>query len=161
MPAANPAIPVRTPEKKRSTSTPARLIASQAVDAVLSKKAHDVTVMDMREVSGVADYFVVCTGDSDLQIRAIADAVRDQVRDRFDERPWHTEGYDHMQWVLVDFVDVVVHVFNAEKRAFYALERLWGDAPVEEVPDTAGGVDVQLLQEKPESRQSAQGHAQE
>ncbi len=138
-------VPHRSAEKKRTTQTPAAELARLAVDGVLSKKAHDVVVMDMRHVSGIADFFIVCTGDSDLQVRAIADATAEQVREATGEKPWHVEGTDHWQWVLVDFVDVVVHVFNPEKRLFYAIERLWGDAPIEEVAETASGADVRLL----------------
>lgn len=123
------------------------MLAVHAVDAALSKKAHDVTVMDMRGVSGVADYFVMCTGDSDLQIRAIADAVDEELREKLGERPWHREGYEHLQWVLLDYVDVVIHIFSREKRAFYELERLWGDAPIELVPEDASGDSVKILQE--------------
>lgn len=123
------------------------MLAIHAVDAVLSKKAHDVTVLDMRGVSGVADYFVMCTGDSDLQIRAIADAVDERLREELGERPWHREGYEHLQWVLLDYVDLVVHIFSQEKRTFYGLERLWGDAPVEQVPEDGSGESVKILQE--------------
>jgi ribosome-associated protein len=104
---------------------------------MLEKKAHNVTVMDMREVSGVADVFVLGTGDSDLQIKAIADAVSDKIREAYSEKPWHTEGYEDRQWVLLDYVDLVVHVFSHEKRSFYDLERLWGDAPSEDVSSEA------------------------
>ncbi|ARA94595.1 MAG: ribosome silencing factor [Bacteroidetes bacterium] len=131
--------------RKRATSTPAHALAAQAVDAVLDKKAVDVVVMDMRDVSGVADFFVICTGESDRQIKAVAEAVREQVREASGELPWHTEGLDHLQWVLLDYVDVVVHVFEAEKRAFYDLERLWGDAPSEPVPEGGRAADIALL----------------
>jgi ribosome-associated protein len=141
--------PARTKDKKRSTPTPARVLAAHAVDAALDKKAHDITVMDMRKVSGIADYFVVCTGDADLQVKAIYEAIEQRLKDQCQERPWHVEGATHRQWVLIDYVDLVVHVFNAEKRAFYDLERLWGDAPKEQVPDDASSsADVTLLQEK-------------
>jgi ribosome-associated protein len=140
--------PARTREKKRTTPTPARILAQHAVDAALDKKAQDITVLDMREVSGVADYFVVCTGGSDLQVKAISDAVEERIKKQCNERPWHTEGYEHRQWVLLDYVDLVVHVFSTEKRAFYDLERLWGDAPIEQVADEAtSSDDVALLQD--------------
>lgn len=140
--------PDRTATRNRATRNPARLLAAHAVDAVLEKKGHDVVVMDMRQVSGVADYFVICTGDSDLQIRAIVDAVEARLKAECGERPWHREGREHLQWVLLDYVDLVVHVFNPERREFYSLERLWGDAPNEHVPDDASAADVALLQEK-------------
>lgn len=132
---------------KRDARTPSRELAYHAVDAVLSKKAYDVAVMDMREVSGVAEYFVIASGGSDLQIKAISDAVQEQVEERCGERPWHTEGVEHRRWVLLDYVDLVVHIFNEEKRAFYDLERLWGDAPIETVSgESASADEVSLLQ---------------
>lgn len=139
--------PARTRDKKRKTQTPARELAAHAVDAALDKKAQGITVLDMREVSGVADYFVVCSADTDLQVKAIFEAVEERIRERCDERPWHREGVEHRQWVLLDYVDLVVHIFTTEKRSFYSLERLWGDAPAEEVPETASSsADVKLLQ---------------
>lgn len=140
-------IPARTKAKKRSTATPARELAAHAVDAALDKKAHDLTVLDMRGVSGVADYFVIATGDSDLHIKAIVDGIEMRLREQSAERPWHVEGREHRQWVLMDYVDLVVHVFDRERRAFYDLERLWGDAPMEHVPDDAdSSAAVKLLQ---------------
>lgn len=135
------------PEKKRSTPTPARELAALVVEAMQSKKAVDVTVVDLREVSGVTDYFVIGTGESDLQVRAIAEAVRELVKERTGERAWKREGTQHNQWVLLDYVDVVAHVFDRERRAYYDLERLWGDAPSEHVADDA--TEVALLKPKP------------
>ncbi len=137
--------------RKRSSQNPAHVLAAHAVDAMIDKKAHDITVMDMRQVSGVADYFVICTGDSDLQIKAVADAIRERIREQCDERPWHTEGTNHRQWVLLDYVDVVAHIFTQDKRQFYDLERLWGDAPSEDVADDASSIDVELLQKAAET----------
>ena len=130
--------PDGTRPKKRSSSTPAQELIDHAVEAALSKKATDVVVMDLRPVDGPAEFFVLCTGTSDLQIKAIADAVDEQIREEVGERPWHVEGYAHKQWVLLDYVDVVVHVFDAERRAYYNLERLWADAEVYRVEDEAG-----------------------
>lgn len=132
--------------KQRATRNPAHVLAAHAVDAMVDKKARDVTVMDMRQVSGVADYFIIGTGDSDLQIKAVADAIRERIREQCAERPWHTEGTNSWQWVLLDYVDVVAHIFSAEKREFYSLERLWGDAPREEVAEEGASTDVELLQ---------------
>ncbi len=116
-----------------------------AVDAVLSKKGREIVVLDVHTVSGIADIFLIATGDSDLQVRAIHEAVREQLRVEAGEKPWHTEGTDHSQWVLLDYVDLVVHIFSPEKRSFYSLERLWGDAPREEVPDDGAADQVSLL----------------
>lgn len=137
--------PKRTPEKQRTTPTPVHALARTAVDAVLGKKAKDVTVLDMRGVSGVADIFVLCNGDTDIQVRAIAEGVRMKIKETHAELPWHSEGLDSLQWVLLDYVDLVVHVFQPEKRDFYSLERLWGDAEREDVPDEASASDVALL----------------
>jgi ribosome-associated protein len=116
-----------------------------AIEAILSKKGRDIVVLDVHEVSGVADFFVVATGDSDLQIKAIYGEIRELIRTAAGEKPWHSEGTDHLQWVLMDYVDLVVHIFNSEKREFYSLERLWGDAPREEVPDDGTADQVSLL----------------
>jgi ribosome-associated protein len=82
-----------------------------------------------------------------MQVRAVAEAVREQIREQADERPWKREGMQHNQWVVLDYVDLVVHVFDRERREYYDLERLWGDAPMEHVADDADV--VKLLQ--PES----------
>jgi len=134
-------------DRRHRVHYPSRVLARHVVDAALDKKAQDLVVMDMRQVSGVADYFVLCTGQSDLQIRAIAEAIEERIEQHCQERPWHVEGREHLQWVVLDYVDVVVHIFTPEKRAFYALERLWGDAPQEQVAEDRSGAEVQLLQE--------------
>ena len=133
--------------RKRSNRNHVGVLAAEAAEAMLDKKALDVTVMDMREVSGVADVFVIATGESDLQIKAIADAVTERIRERLQERPWHVEGYEGRQWVLLDYVDLVVHVFSTDKRQFYDLERLWGDAPREQVDPEADIAEIKLLRE--------------
>lgn len=132
------------PPARRKT-TPVRQLAATAVDAILDKKGLDVVVMDMTGVSGVADMFVIANGESDSQIKAIADAVVEAIREDHDERPWHKEGYEHRQWILLDYVDLVVHVFYPERREFYGLERLWGDAPREEVDSDGTAADVKIL----------------
>ncbi|MDI3328061.1 MAG: ribosome silencing factor [Alicyclobacillaceae bacterium] len=103
----------------------ARLAATAAAD----KKARDVVILDIRELSVVADYFVICSGQSTTQVQAIADHVRDKLEEH-GVPVRGVEGRDEARWVLLDFGDVVVHVFRQEEREFYHLERLWGDAPV-------------------------------
>lgn len=133
--AASAPAPVRTP---RSGGVPGRALARLALDAALSKKALDVTVMDLRGISGEVDYFVLATGESDLQIRAIVDAVVDRLRTEAGERPLHREGQPGTsRWIVLDYFDLVVHVFDPELRRHYDLERLWGDAPAERVSDEA------------------------
>jgi ribosome-associated protein len=102
--------------------------AVMAAREALEKKARDVMVIDLRGLSSVTDYFVICTGDSDIQVQAIAQHVKEKLKEA-DFDLLRMEGYLHAQWVLLDFNDFVVHVFHHEARVFYSLERLWGDAP--------------------------------
>src|SRR6266542_1859253 len=90
------------------------------------KKSHDVVVLDISEVSSFTDYFILCTGTSSRQTQAIADAVEERARET-GAKPSHIEGYPHAEWILLDFVDFVVHIFSPTARAFYDLERLWRD----------------------------------
>ena len=106
------------------------------VEFVQSRKAEDVLVLDLREIADFTDYFLVCTGNSDVHVRAVADAVIEGMKEK-GQRPWHVEGYDTRKWILIDYVDVVVHVFQPDARRFYGLERLWGDAPAEHIEDDA------------------------
>ena len=109
-------------------------LANKITDLIFNKKGYDVKILDLRKITTLTDYFVVCSGDSDTQVKAIADEVDKELRDE-GIRPWHTEGYQALNWILIDFVDVVVHIFKKETREFYNLEKLWGDAPVTEVID--------------------------
>ncbi len=97
------------------------------VEALQVKKGLDILLMDLHELSDVADYFLLATGTSDLHVKSLAQEVLDRLKES-DERPWHVEGVEHRRWVLIDLVDVVIHLFRPEAREFYALERLWGDA---------------------------------
>ncbi len=124
--------------ERRTGPVPGRELARLAVDAALDKKAKDVTVMDLRGISGEVDYFVIATGESDLQIRAVTDGVVDRLRQDAGERPLHREGAPGTsRWIVLDYFDLVVHVFDPELRAYYDLERLWGDAPTEHVAEDA------------------------
>lgn len=99
-----------------------------AVAAALERKARDLRILQLREISSLADYFLVCSGNNERQVRAIADAVVERLRAE-KLRPHHVEGYQPGRWVLLDYGDFVVHVFDESTRAFYALEKLWADAP--------------------------------
>ena len=98
------------------------------IDALASHKAHNVIVLDLRGLSDATDYFVIATGTSDTHVRALAERAIDSMKDA-GRRPHHIEGLASGRWVLIDFVDVVVHVFHPTLREFYQLERLWADAP--------------------------------
>lgn len=112
--------------------TPKQL-AHKIADLSLDKRAYDVKILDLRGLSTVCDYFVICSADADVQVKAITDHITEKLKEEHDVKPWHTEGYKSLRWVLLDFVDVVVHVFLRDVRSFYGLEELWGDAPVEEI----------------------------
>jgi ribosome-associated protein len=92
-----------------------------------AKKARDLVALDLRDLGAVADYFLICSGSSEVQVKAIAEAIDDQLRAQ-GARSWHVEGFEGRRWVLLDFVDVVVHVFHEKTREYYMLDRLWGDA---------------------------------
>jgi ribosome-associated protein len=106
-----------------------------AVTAVRDKKAEDVIVLDLRKTGGFTDFFVICTGGNARQMTAIADSVQDTLRQSLDERPALAEGVDKSEWILLDYFNFVVHIFSRECRAFYGLERLWGNAERHEVSD--------------------------
>jgi ribosome-associated protein len=99
-----------------------------AVQAALDKKAVDVVVLDLRKAGGFTDYFVICTGTNPRQINAISDGVEDRLRKEFGERPALAEGVHKSEWILLDYFNFIVHIFSRECRAFYNLERLWGNA---------------------------------
>jgi len=129
-PRTNPPTPAA--RASRATKSTAKKIAGFAVE----KKATDVVVMDLRKVTDVTSFFIVCGGASSSQVKAIADNVLEKCR-RAGLGVYHVEGYDSQRWVLIDLVDVVVHVFQPDVRAYYQLERLWGDAPIERLSDDA------------------------
>ncbi|MFD2530834.1 ribosome silencing factor [Gracilimonas halophila] len=104
-------------------------------EALLSRKGKDITVLDVSELTTLTDFFVVCHGTSDVQIKALADAVEDDMREKIGERAWKKEGLQGRSWVILDFVNIVVHVMSKEKRDFYGIERMWNDAKVTYIKD--------------------------
>ena len=135
------------PSVRRTPENPSPTLAARAVDAMADKRAMDITVIDLREVSSMADFFVIGTGESDLQIKAIANGIVDQIEEACGEQPWKREGMEHLQWVVLDYVDVVVHIFLPEKREHYRIDRLWGEADSEIVPEDGDASDLDLLQD--------------
>lgn len=103
---------------------------ARSAELALERKADGVLALDLRGVSSATDYFVLATGTSDIQVRAIAEHVMEELA-KEGLRPLHVEGLDRARWVLLDFVDFVVHVFHPQAREFYQLELLWGDAPTQ------------------------------
>ena len=115
-------------EEKNIENNATRL-SQVVIYGMQEKKAMDIVIIDLRNIqNSVADYFVVCSGNSDTQVDAIYNSVEEQVYKQLGEDPWNTEGIQHKEWVLLDYVDVVVHIFKKTQRDFYALEDLWGDA---------------------------------
>jgi ribosome-associated protein len=107
---------------------------AKAVKAALDKKASEVVVLDLRHTPAFTDFFILCSGQNQRQVKAIADAIEESLR-LARIRPAHVEGYDRAEWVLMDFFSFIVHVFTPQTRAFYSLERLWGDAERIDVAD--------------------------
>ena len=126
------------PAPRRSTAVATRATARKVAAFALEKKAVEITVMDVRKVTDVTRFFVVCSGQSTSQVKAIADHVIDSCREAGMEI-YHVEGYNSLRWVLIDLVDIVVHIFQPDVRRYYQLERLWGDAPSEQIDEPAAG----------------------
>jgi len=122
-PTPTPSVPADSPASSDITSR-----VRDAVAAADDRKAVDLKVLHLEKVTDFTDYFLICSGTSERQVQAIADAVLERMREE-KVRPLHVEGYNRGQWVLLDYGDFVVHIFQDEPRKFYALERLWGDAP--------------------------------
>jgi ribosome-associated protein len=120
------------PEPSRSESS--LELALRAVQLAREKKGEDLVLLDLRELDAVSDYFLLVTALSETQVRAIAEHLREKLAAE-GSRAWHVEGMEHRRWVLLDFVDVVVHVFHPETRQYYLLERLWGDAARVPLPE--------------------------
>ena len=120
------------PEPSRGDAS--RELALRAVQLAREKKGEDLVLLDLRELDAVSDYFLLVTALSETQVRAIAEHIREKLVEE-GSRPWHVEGMEHRRWVLLDFVDVVVHVFHPETRQYYLLERLWGDAARVPLPE--------------------------
>ncbi len=122
--------------KKRKGAS-SEILSETIVKGMLEKKAADIVVMDLRKVkNSIADFFVICSGNSDKQIDAIADSIDQEVFKALKENVWHSEGKNNKEWMLLDYVDVVAHVFRKDRREFYSLERLWGDADIREIKES-------------------------
>lgn len=105
-------------------------------EGLLDKKAEEITILDVHELTTLADKFVICHASTDVQIKAIADSVVKQTKEQLNEKPWKEEGRDSRRWVILDYVNVVVHIFKKELREYYALEKMWNDAEVIKVEDS-------------------------
>ncbi|HEX6190986.1 MAG TPA: ribosome silencing factor [Chitinophagaceae bacterium] len=108
-------------------------IIKTIIGAIQEKKGNNIISLDLRKINeAVADFFIICEANSQPQVRAISEHIEAEVRDRCDENPYHHEGLHNLQWVLIDYVNVVVHIMLPENRKFYKLEEMWSDAAGEE-----------------------------
>ncbi|MFO7768725.1 MAG: ribosome silencing factor [bacterium] len=120
---------------RKGKDPPSRRLARRLAEAAREKKAEELVILDLRDLTSVTDFFVIGTVSTDVHARAVSEHVVEWAEEELDERPWHVEGADGERpvWILMDYVDVVVHLFHPEARDYYGLERLWGDAPSEEL----------------------------
>jgi ribosome-associated protein len=113
-----------------------KILCDAVVEGMQENKAKDIVVLDLRNIeSAVTDFFVICSGESMVQVDGIANTVTRHTRNELEERPWHQEGKTNSEWILLDYVSVVVHVFYKDARSFYDIEDLWSDAKRTNIPD--------------------------
>ena len=106
-------------------------ISELAIFGIQEKKGNDIVRLDLRNIfSSVSDYFVICHADSTTQVKAIANSVEEEIFKATQQDPWRKEGLEYGEWILLDYIDVVIHVFRTDKREFYGMEDLWGDAEI-------------------------------
>ena len=106
-------------------------ISELAIHGIQEKKGNDIVRLDLRNIhSSVSDYFVICHADSATQVKAIANSIEDEIYKAIQQDPWRKEGLEYGEWILLDYVNVVIHIFRTDKREFYGVEELWGDAEV-------------------------------
>jgi ribosome-associated protein len=116
------------PRKKQDASD---LLTKEIVKGIQEKKGKNILSMNLKKIpNAVCDYFVLCSGTSNTQVEAIADSVEEIVRKALGDKPWHKEGFENAEWILLDYVNVVVHIFQDHSRMFYNLEKLWDDAEI-------------------------------
>jgi ribosome-associated protein len=119
-----------------AASLPPEQLALLCAESASNKKAEEIVVLDMRGLSGIADFFVICSGTSEPHLKAIAGEIQERRREDHQMRPHNVDGYPMSQWIVVDYYDVLVHIFHTSKRGFYSLESLWSDAPRLPLPAT-------------------------
>ncbi|NOQ92345.1 MAG: ribosome silencing factor [Flavobacteriaceae bacterium] len=107
------------------------LLITEVIKGIEDVKGENITILDLREIENtVCDYFIICDGNSNTQVNAISGAIQKKVSKALKDKPWHVEGEKNAEWVLIDYVNIVVHVFQKETRDFYNIEGLWGDAKI-------------------------------
>ena len=114
------------------TKTKKSLDPKKIASLMIDKKALDVKIINLNKLTTLTDYFIICTSESEPQTRAIFNHIKDELN-KNNMKPWKTEGYEHLQWVIMDYINFVIHIFNKETREYYNFERLWGDAEIIEI----------------------------
>ena len=120
--------------KKKKPVEDSQQIASQIANLMMNKKALDIQILDVRELTTLTDFFIICTSESQPQSRAIYNHIQDEML-KEGVKPWHKEGVEKLDWVLLDYVNIVAQIFSRESREYYDFERLWGDAKITKVDD--------------------------
>ena len=116
--------------------TDSEKLAEKAVKGIQAKKGKNILSLDLRKIdNAVADFFIICHGSSRTQVEAICYGILETVDKELDMDPWHKEGMENAEWILLDYVDVVIHIFESSKRDFYKLESLWADADIKAIKD--------------------------
>jgi len=119
---------------KKKAESQSEILSQTIVKGMQEKKASDIVILDLRKAkNAVADFFVICSGNSARQLDAIADAIDEMVSKTLKENPWHIEGKNNKEWMLLDYTNVVAHIFQNERRSYYTLEKLWGDAKITQI----------------------------
>ena len=122
--------------KNKQADESAQTLMRAVVEGIQEKKGVNITVLDLTGIENtITSYFVICDGDSNVHVDAISDSVEEYVREKMDEKPYHIEGRENAQWILLDYLDVVVHVFQRPVRGFYNLESLWADGQRTDIPN--------------------------
>ncbi len=121
--------------RKKETALP---LAQAIIKGIQEKKGQEIVCLDLTKINRtICDYFIICHGDSHRQVQAISDSIIKEVQKTTGEKPWHSEGIQNSEWVLMDYVNVVAHVFLKEMRGFYNLEGLWADAEIIKIPENS------------------------
>ena len=123
-------------------------VVKAAAEAAMSRRAQDGVILDLRELDGFTDFFAIFSGVSDIQVEGISQAVLEELESNWSQKPWHQEGARKADWILLDYVDFVVHVFLSERRAYYNLERLWAEAARIELPELTMPPHVEVEEEE-------------
>lgn len=123
--------------KKKKELSEAQILVDVVIKGLQEKKAENIVTIDLRSLeNAVCDFFVICTGTSSTHVGALSKAAEEEVRKTLSEKPWHAEGFGNAEWILLDYVNTVVHIFQDEARNFYNIEGLWADAVVTEIKES-------------------------